>query len=523
MAMIGSIVIVLPAQASRIKQSTEIEGPPGFGGFGGFGGGGMPGGMFGGGGQPGPSGGGFPDMSGMLGGGGKQGPLAKMSAEDKDATRPQVDPITPECFKATVQSRTSMIPIIMPGKMYYNSPAKSLRIEDPGHPAAAYEIQRYDLQCTVKAQPGEKLNVTKLMDQMSGFQLPPRELTTYEGTEVVGDVKCHRYTFKLGVPNVAEIQFTSWIRVQAPHVPVYLIADTKAGLSLSLHQYFQDHTIGCDFAPNIFDAPECSSDGGRPPKALVFSEHAGEGAIAGEADKFGNVKGDIGDLVRDGTFKGQTVVVLKLIHETACTFNEAKAALEKKGLTVKVYDAGNLPDATALDKMLQDANQCWVISDDTTILNDKHFEALVKHWNNGMGMYVLGDNLPFFVDANKLLAKFGLPQLQGNRPGGKVLKESTSAKGPGFIRHPLTTGLVSLFEGETVSTLPETAVTDAGMVAIMREDSYKEIVVAYLEAKGGNGGLVVDGGFTKLYPQNWATTSGSARLVVNIAALLAVK
>ena len=205
------------------------------------------------------------------------------------------------------------------------------------------------------------------------------------------------------------------------------------------------------------------------------------------------------------------------------TFAEPKAALEKKGFSVTVIDASHLPNAATLEGILQNANQCWVISDNNRVLNSEHTAVLEKQWKDGMGMYILGDNDPFYYDANVLLSSFGLPLLSGNQPGAKVLKESTSDKGPGFIRHPITTGLESLYEGVTISFLPESVITSNGMVDIMREDQSSKIVVAYLEARGGKGALVVDGGFTKLYPKNWATTTGTARFVVNIAAMLAVK
>jgi hypothetical protein len=138
-----------------------------------------------------------------------------------------------------------------------------------------------------------------------------------------------------------------------------------------------------------------------------------------------------------------------------------------------------------------------------------------------MGMFILGDNDPFFKDANVILPKLGLPTLRGNEPGGQVVKERTS-KG-GFKRHPITTGLMSLYEGITVSVLPEDVVTRLGMVDIVREHQSDKISVAYLEAQEGNGKVVVDGAFTRLFSDSWHKTTGTARFVTNIASLLAVR
>lgn len=106
----------------------------------------------------------------------------------------------------------------------------------------------------------------------------------------------------------------------------------------------------------------------------------------------------------------------------------------------------------------------------------------------GMGLYIFGDNQPFFVDANRLLDAMAfeldtrIPPLCGNNPGqqgpmsmtyapiifpssayrahstahslgivgGQIVHQRGTGTRGGFIPHLLTTGLTALFEGITV-------------------------------------------------------------------------
>ena len=70
---------------------------------------------------------------------------------------------------------------------------------------------------------------------------------------------------------------------------------------------------------------------------------------------------------------------------------------QEKGFTVKIVTPARLADE------LTDANQLWLISTSTVVLRDDQIDLIVDQWRDGMGMYIFGDNDPFYVDCNRVL------------------------------------------------------------------------------------------------------------------------
>ena len=84
-------------------------------------------------------------------------------------------------------------------------------------------------------------------------------------------------------------------------------------------------------------------------------------------------------------------------------------------------------------------------------------------------------------------------------------------------QHEITTGIEQMFEGVTVPTVDlqkqEPTKHTAGM-HLEREQRHLRRVQLYRDAHGRR--LLMDGGFTRLYPQFWNRTAGTARYVVNV-------
>ena len=78
--------------------------------------------------------------------------------------------------------------------------------------------------------------------------------------------------------------------------------------------------------------------------------------------------------------------------------------------------------------------------------------------------------------------------------------------------HPISTGIVNLYEGITISTI-----STAPHVHPLITSSAGKTVTSYYEKDGRR--AMFDGGFTRLY-WKW-NTAGTDRLVVNCAAWLA--
>jgi hypothetical protein len=229
-------------------------------------------------------------------------------------------------------------------------------------------------------------------------------------------------------------------------------------------------------------------------------------------DRFGNAQGSNHDLAVDGAFDGQTVAVLHFYTGEGFDFELPRQALKEKGFSV--YRWINAPPSPAeLKKSLAKADQLWLISTDHRLLSDEHVKVIKEFFDAGHGVYIWGDNLPYYADANAVAeALFGTKML-GDVPGDQVVGLQAKGHARGLKpNHLLTTGLAHLYEGITIATIQPNQALEPLLYG--HEDN---LVAAYYD-KGGKR-AILDGGFTRLYLK-W-DTAGTGRYVKNAAAWLA--
>jgi hypothetical protein len=229
-------------------------------------------------------------------------------------------------------------------------------------------------------------------------------------------------------------------------------------------------------------------------------------------DRWGNANGNQHDLAVDGAFDGQTVAVLHFYTQEGFDFSLPKKALAEKGFSVYRW-VNDAPAPAELREKLKKACELWVISDSQRHLTDEHIRIIKSFWESGRGVYIWGDNEPYYTDANAVAeALFGAKML-GNLPGGVTVGMLDSPKKGGVLRnHLLSTGLEHVFEGITIATLqPNDALTP------LIYGSAGNLVTAFYDRGGKR--AILDGGFTRLYC-NW-DTAGTGRYVKNAAAWLA--
>eukprot|EP01029_Cantina_marsupialis_P006301 TRINITY_DN168_c0_g1_i4.p1 TRINITY_DN168_c0_g1~~TRINITY_DN168_c0_g1_i4.p1 ORF type:complete len:966 (-),score=275.19 TRINITY_DN168_c0_g1_i4:176-3031(-) len=233
-------------------------------------------------------------------------------------------------------------------------------------------------------------------------------------------------------------------------------------------------------------------------------------------DDNGNAKGREHDLGVMGAFRGLKIVVYKQFD---CDFYYAREALEEKGFTVEVYN--RFPTFTILQEELQDANQFWLLGGHLPVFSEKEIELVLENHRDGMGLFLLGDNNPFYVDSNRILSCLNLPQMNGNYLGCEYLKPYNPKTGKGYIPHLLTTGISNrLYEGSTISEFDAEDVEKADCVPIIF-DSRGEVSVFVREAKDFCGPVIGDSGASKLFCQSMA--GGDTRFATNCACYLATE
>lgn len=228
-------------------------------------------------------------------------------------------------------------------------------------------------------------------------------------------------------------------------------------------------------------------------------------------DTYGNVKGSEYDLAVDGAFEGQTIVVLHLYTGEGFDFSLPKEALKQKGFSVYRY-LNNPPDAKELKKSLDKACQLWVISDSYQKMDESHFKVIKEFFDDGHGVYIWGDNDPYYADANALADYLFDGKMTGNTWGDQTVGLQEDTDKSGLKRsHLITTGLENVYEGITIATIQENKNLEPILYG-----SANNVVAAVYEKDGKR--AILDGGFTRLYVK-WET-AGTDRYVKNAAAWL---
>lgn len=253
-------------------------------------------------------------------------------------------------------------------------------------------------------------------------------------------------------------------------------------------------------------------------------------SVVVERDCYGNPKSTPDacfDLVRDGACTGHKVVVIDCYAGPSETGEHgvmgpgAREALARKGFELVVWNGGRVqgdhrfpPSRAALQKQLETASQLWIISSRLGQLTQDLCEEAKAFYETGRGLFVLGDNDPFNVDANALLAKIWPgSSLSGSYCGeGTVLVLAGGEGSPGFHNHLITTGVDSMYEGHTIARVDAVGPGFQDLVT----SSARTPVTAVYEKDGRR--AIVDGGYTRLF-MKW-DTAGTDRFIVNVAAWL---
>lgn len=238
----------------------------------------------------------------------------------------------------------------------------------------------------------------------------------------------------------------------------------------------------------------------------LYALHAGKNEIAGAgSDQYGNAHGSEFDLIEDGSIIEATVLILNLY--SGADLSQPKAALERKG-----FEVIELKGDSQLADALADAAELWVISDSVQRLSPSSLDAIESFFHEGRGLYIWGDNDPYFVDANMILQRLFKASMFGNSPGDQVVTLRAAEGSSGLIPgHLVTTGLVNVYEGITIAEVPATE-----LLYPLIYGSNGKVVAAYHDHKGCR--AIVDGGFTRLY-HKWES-AGTDRYIVNAAAWL---
>jgi hypothetical protein len=160
-------------------------------------------------------------------------------------------------------------------------------------------------------------------------------------------------------------------------------------------------------------------------------------------------------------------------------------------------------------------------------LTEGHIQALVKfaetpqcegESDKKTGLFIWGDNDPYFADANAILQCLPLlnrsGSLAGNVQADGILTEHPAPApsamhtqgNSGFKPHFITTGLESLYEGVTISD-----VRDPEQLCVITSSNQKSHVTCLHNSSTHR--VLIDSGLTRLSPEHWAKTAGTQTLL----------
>jgi len=230
-----------------------------------------------------------------------------------------------------------------------------------------------------------------------------------------------------------------------------------------------------------------------------------------QKDNFGNLLGNEYDLAKDNAFKGKNIAVLHLYTGEGFDFSLPTKALKEKGFSITRWQ-NSPPSIDEFKSTLATSSQLWVISSNVKILTDEYLIAIKDFFDAGHGVFIWGDNLPFYEDANYVSDFILNTTMSGNIPGDKVVSLQQEKNKEGVIKnHEITTGIEYLFEGVTVATIQPSK--DLKPLMFGSDDN---LITAYFDKDGKR--AIIDGGFTRLFIK-W-DTAGTGRFVKNAAAWL---
>lgn len=244
-----------------------------------------------------------------------------------------------------------------------------------------------------------------------------------------------------------------------------------------------------------------------------YTPYKGQNKIhQAEKDGYNNPKGNEYDLARNGAFKGQKIAVLHLYTGEGFDFKLPAVALQQKGFEL-VYWPNTLPDIETFRAGLAQAGQLWVISTSYCVLTQPYIDEIIRLFHSGKGLYLWGDNDPFYADTNVLMNKLFGCTMYGSVNGEGMIGIKTGGSISGLLpNHAISTGIENMYEGSTIATIEDSQILNALLYG-----TEGQIVAAMYDKDGKR--AIADGGFTRLYA-NWQS-AGTARYVVNAAAWLA--
>lgn len=89
----------------------------------------------------------------------------------------------------------------------------------------------------------------------------------------------------------------------------------------------------------------------------------------------------------------------------------------------------NPPPPDKLSEVLENASQLWVISSPGQHLGDEHLALISDFFDDGVGLFLWGDNAPCYEDANFIADTLIGASMEGDSPGDQTIQAAVLRAG----------------------------------------------------------------------------------------------
>ncbi|KAK5583609.1 hypothetical protein RB653_005207 [Dictyostelium firmibasis] len=244
-----------------------------------------------------------------------------------------------------------------------------------------------------------------------------------------------------------------------------------------------------------------------------YTENAGTHINANvELDQYSNPKGIEYDLGVEGAFTQFTILIGRFYNSSDL---ECIKDLKSKGF--QIVEAVTQRDF--LDK-LPKSDIALIISghkNDNTSTEQQFIDDVETYHKVGKGLFIWNDNAPFIYHGNLITKRLYGITADGNEPGKQDLTLGNGSDKQHFSSHLVTSGIVNLYEGVTISSFAD--ITPAnGKVEVLASSSQGNKIMLVSSSDltkidANCGRVVIDSGFTKLFAQFFS--AGTSRYVKN--------
>jgi hypothetical protein len=227
-------------------------------------------------------------------------------------------------------------------------------------------------------------------------------------------------------------------------------------------------------------------------------------------DAYGNEASDDFDLGKDGVFSDFSLLVGQF-HGCLHSYwpKTAGAILKKKGFRTTLVN-----NEVDFIKQIKegDYDVAWIISERSTNSgNGKQFcDAVMEFHHKKRGLFIWGDNDPYYAQANLILPTLAGCKLVGNNHGDKLLTYGDRNTAGYFDNDNIIfAGVNYLHEGITIC-YPD----QPGKLKTIATGTDGRTCIASMDSNNEGGRVIVDTGFTKMYDGYWQR-AGQARYIIN--------